>query len=47
MQLASIETDIRARLDTAVANAFAGALPDVSELRRDVFANDLHAAGRS
>lgn len=39
--IAAIEAQIKADIDTAVAAGFAGALPDVVELKRDVFAYEL------
>ncbi|AMK19897.1 MULTISPECIES: thiamine pyrophosphate-dependent dehydrogenase E1 component subunit alpha [Sphingobium] len=39
--LAAIEAEIKAAIDAAVEAGFAAELPDVSELKRDVFAYDL------
>lgn len=39
--LDAIEAEIKAAIDTAVAAGFAGDLPDVAELKRDVFAHEL------
>jgi pyruvate dehydrogenase E1 component alpha subunit len=42
-ELAAIEAGIERELDAAVEFALASATPDVAELRRDVFAVEVHA----
>ncbi len=39
--LSDIEAEIKAAIETAVAAGYAGALPDIAELKRDVFAYEL------
>jgi pyruvate dehydrogenase E1 component alpha subunit len=41
-ELAAIETGIERELDAAVEFALSSAPPDVAELRRDVFAFEVH-----
>ena len=42
-ELAALESTIEKQLDEAVEFALSSAVPDVAELRRDVFAEELTA----